>query len=250
MVENSEQDEDVGSNNPEYLKNIVSSVVEGIGTVLIAYILTLLVLYLVSLQVSFDSLDTVPQVLLYVLEFSVLGSFTLLISYIMGPYNYIDARILNKRHIITIIGLIFVMLTFQVFFNGLIQIIGVETAENTVVDSGLEDPTFYLYMIPVMVLFVGPIEEFIFRGVIQDTFTEKINFKIGLIVASSLFGLIHLTSVMGATYEAMLYVISSGILGIMLGYYYQKTRNIVVPMVAHGVYNSILMLILYLISVA
>lgn len=225
------------------------SVIQGVGTVVFAYILTIFVLYLFGQQFSLDPSGTIPQVLLHVLEFATLGLFALFFSYIIGSYDYIDARIPTRKHLVTSIGVIFLMLTFQVFFNGLIQLLGAESAENTVVNSGLGDPIFYLYMVPVMIFFVGPVEEYVFRGIIQDTFTEKVNFKTGLLVASLLFGMIHITSIEGASLEALLYIASSSVLGLVLGYYYHKTRNIIVPMLAHGIYNSILMLTLYFVSV-
>ncbi len=89
-----------------------------------------------------------------------------------------------------------------------------------------------------MVAFVGLGEELLFRGLIQRDMTSLFGWKWGLLGASLMFGVMHLTwrSVpeLGFTFFA----------GMVFGYLYYRTRSLVAPVIAHGVGNTVLVAIL------
>ena len=89
-----------------------------------------------------------------------------------------------------------------------------------------------------MIFFVGLGEELLFRGLIQRDLENLLGWKWGLLFASVMFGVMHLTwrSVpeLGFTTAA----------GLIFGYLYHKTDNLAAPIIAHGVGNAILVAVM------
>lgn len=78
-------------------------------------------------------------------------------------------------------------------------------------------------------LLAGVGEEFLFRGVFQGAISRWWGQEIGWWVASLLFGLAHFVSI----WYALLATIS----GLYLGWLWLHFDNLMVPVVAHGVYD-------------
>jgi hypothetical protein len=127
----------------------------------------------------------------------------------------------------------------------LFQALGISFGENQVITQGRENPVYFLYMIPVSLLLVGPIEELLFRGVVQGVLRRSFGVRAGIVIASGLFGLVHWVALSGGPTEKLAYVTIAGALGIVLGVLYERTETIVAPALAHGVYNSVLFTIQY-----
>ncbi|MFB6201955.1 MAG: lysostaphin resistance A-like protein [Halorhabdus sp.] len=120
----------------------------------------------------------------------------------------------------------------------LITLLDLETATNSVVQLGREDPRIFLYMIPISFLFIGPGEELVFRGVVQGLFRKAYGVAPAVLITSVLFGVAHYLALVGqgrATYIA----IAIG-LGVVLGSVYERTENVLVPIVIHGAWNAML----------
>jgi len=91
--------------------------------------------------------------------------------------------------------------------------------------------------------FVGLGEELLFRGLIQTDLTKAFGWRWGLLGASMLFSVMHLTwrsiPELGFVFLA----------GLVLGALYWRTKSLVAPTIAHGVNNVILVSVLpYLLS--
>ena len=89
-----------------------------------------------------------------------------------------------------------------------------------------------------MVIFVGLAEELLFRGLIQRDMTNLFGWKWGLLGASLMFAVMHLTwrsiPELGFTFIA----------GLILGYLYYRTRSLTAPIVAHGIANTVLVAVM------
>jgi len=86
----------------------------------------------------------------------------------------------------------------------------------------------------VMIMFIGLIEELIFRSILQTRLEESMGMFSGLIVTSILFGVLH--SGYGTYYE-MLFV---SLAGLIVGYMFQKTRSLPLIALTHGMVNIFL----------
>jgi len=121
------------------------------------------------------------------------------------------------------------------------------TVEYLILHPAPAFPTFevqYLFRDMVyMFLFVGLAEELLFRGLIQQDLAGAFGWKWGLLGASLMFAIMHLTwrsiPELGFVFLA----------GLILGFLYWKTKSLVAPIVAHGINNVMLVAVLpYLLS--
>lgn len=93
-------------------------------------------------------------------------------------------------------------------------------------------------MIPITVLFVGPGEELLFRGVIPGLFRRAYGPVPAIVIASGLFDVAHYAALAGS--DKRTYIVVTILLGLLLGGLYEQTDNVLVPIVVHGIYNAIL----------
>jgi len=120
----------------------------------------------------------------------------------------------------------------------------VSVAQNQVVAAGQENPTLFLYLIPVSLLFVGPAEELLFRGGVQGLLRDVYAPGPAILLASTLFGGVHLFALLAGGGQ-LVYVAVAALLGLILGYVYERTDNLVVPALVHGSYNATLFAVQY-----
>ncbi|MFB6107933.1 MAG: lysostaphin resistance A-like protein [Haloplanus sp.] len=142
-------------------------------------------------------------------------------------------------------GGVVLILVAQATIGQALSILGVQVAQNEVVVAGQQDPRFFLYMIPVSLLLVGPFEELVFRGTVQSILRRTWGSSVAVVVASVLFGLAHWVALTGGGGSRVPYITIAAMLGLVLGFAYERTRNLLVPAVVHGVYNSVLFAIQY-----
>jgi len=133
-----------------------------------------------------------------------------------------------------------VLVLAQLAIGRLLTLLGVQVAQNQVVVTGQRDPRYFLYMIPVAILLVGPFEELVFRGGVQGILRRTWGPSVAIVVASVLFGLVHWIALTGGSGGRVPYVTVAATLGLVLGYLYERSRNLVVPAVVHGLYNTVL----------
>ena len=79
----------------------------------------------------------------------------------------------------------------------------------------------------------GPGQEILFRGLLFFALWRWRGARAALAVSSVLFGAVHLR--LGAAY-----MLRTAVIGAVYGYAVYRTRNVVGPMLAHGVYNFVL----------
>lgn len=123
----------------------------------------------------------------------------------------------------------------------------VQTAQNQVIATGERNPVFFLYMVPVTILLVGPFEELVFRAGAQGLLRRAFGPATAIAIASGLFGVAHWIALTGGGSRVSYIAIAAG-LGLILGYLYERTQNVVVPAAVHGTYNAVLFLIQYAVA--
>ncbi len=79
-------------------------------------------------------------------------------------------------------------------------------------------------------------EEMLFRGLMQDFFAAWMPWWVALVLASLLFGLMHAVT--------PTYAVLAALTGVYLGAVYLLTNNLLTPMIAHGLYDFIVLLYL------
>jgi membrane protease YdiL (CAAX protease family) len=88
-------------------------------------------------------------------------------------------------------------------------------------------------------LLAGVGEEMLFRGLMQDLFANSLSLWPALVLASVMFGMMHAVT---PAYAAL-----AAVIGAYLGALYIWTENLLAPMIAHGLYDFVVLLyIVYL----
>jgi CAAX protease family protein len=113
--------------------------------------------------------------------------------------------------------------------------------EYQVLRPGVLIPDFSIWSVLsltiTMTLFVGLVEEFVFRSALQTVMEERLGAIIGLMVASILFGFMH------SGYHIPLELFYVSFAGIVFGLLFWITKSLPVIAIAHGVTNVSLFLV-------
>lgn len=126
-----------------------------------------------------------------------------------------------------------------------------QPAENQVSQVIEENPEIVLGAIAFMFLVVGPAEELLFRGVVQNRIRERFSKIPGIVLASLLFASVHVTALASGDPVAISMTISVlFVTSLGLGWIYEHTGNIVVPVLLHGFHNSVIVAITALSAVS
>lgn len=83
-------------------------------------------------------------------------------------------------------------------------------------------------------LLAGIGEEMLFRGFLQTLFAGFVNEPFGILAAALAFGMVHAMS--------RAYAVVATLVGVYLGVLYAVTDNLVVPVIAHALYDFIALL--------
>lgn len=87
-------------------------------------------------------------------------------------------------------------------------------------------------------LFAAPAEELVFRGIVQGRLRERFGTVETVLLAAAVFGLLHfLVGLLtpAVAFDGSLYWgLSALVPGVIWGYAYERTRNLVVPATAHA----------------
>lgn len=158
--------------------------------------------------------------------------------------NFIPFTVPDKRDVVVIIGGIVTLLGILRVASSVISSLGLDSAQNQIVEIGQQNPEVFLLLIPLSFLVVGPGEEILYRGLVQGTLRETLHPARAVILASILFASIHLFSLSGD--GKLVYIGITFILALVLGTVYEYTGNLTVPAIVHGAYNAVQFAIAYL----
>ncbi|NHX35007.1 MULTISPECIES: CPBP family intramembrane glutamic endopeptidase [Halolamina] len=148
----------------------------------------------------------------------------------------------DRRQAAIAVGAVVVLYLGQIALITAFSQFDVSPSQNPAVDPSGREAAYFLLMVPVSLFVVGPAEELLVRGGIQGLLKRAWGPWPGIVGASALFGSLHY---IGGGSGALAYVVLSFLLGTLLGYLYERTGNLVVPMVAHGGYNAVIYAIQY-----
>jgi len=101
-------------------------------------------------------------------------------------------------------------------------------------------PTLLLGLAFLSIVLVAPAEEFLFRGVIQTRLRRAFGPAGAIAIASLLFGSLHLANFTGTVAPVVAGALLITVVGAVFGVLYERAGNLVVPILAHGAYNTVL----------
>jgi membrane protease YdiL (CAAX protease family) len=119
-------------------------------------------------------------------------------------------------------------------------------AQNRAAELGREDPRVFLVLAVLAFVLIGPGEELLFRGVVQNRLREAFSAPVAILLATAIFAAVHWSSLAGPVSGRVLTITMLFVPGIVLGVVYEATDNLVVPSLIHGAYNATLFMLAYL----
>ena len=152
-------------------------------------------------------------------------------------FGFVPVRLPDKRDGAVIVGGSIAILGLLFVASSVITALGLNSAQNQIVEVGRQNPSVFLLLIPLQFLLVGPGEELLFRGLVQGTLRESLHPARAIVLASALFASIHLFSLSGE--GKLVYIGIAFVLALVLGVAYEYTDNLAVPAVIHGTYNAV-----------
>ncbi|WP_123620202.1 CPBP family intramembrane glutamic endopeptidase [Halorubrum sp. CSM-61] len=200
-------------------------------------------------------------------EPSLLGSFVVpfvvgqVVAFVGVSLGYLRWRGLNRGEIVAYLGVrrpsvvesviallgpILVVVT-ALTVSSLVLFFGTEPAQNQGAQMTLENPSIIPVMIAAMLLVVGPCEEILFRGVIQSRARETLSAVPAILLAAAVFAPAHVVSLTGGASAVVTSISILFVPSLIFGAVYEYTENLVVVAVMHGLYNSLLLTIGYIV---
>ncbi|MDJ1432875.1 CPBP family intramembrane metalloprotease [Halostagnicola sp. A-GB9-2] len=147
----------------------------------------------------------------------------------------------NRQFVVSLIaiaGLVALGMALSIISNTL----GIPASEHSLIDENAS-ATYFLALAVISILIIGPAEELLFRGVIQNYMRPAFGSAGAIVLTSVLFSSIHLPAYFTATFAEA--VVSLGVvlaLSLVLGWLYEKYENLYLVMWIHGGYNAVLFL--------
>lgn len=142
----------------------------------------------------------------------------------------------------------------SVAFNRLVFAVGRHFGIDPVASVPTEGLTMALYLtlVPLLVLVVGPVEEYLFRGVLQSYLSESFSTWGAIGWTAVLFTVVHLPNALLAesvSFAGSTLALSVPVwfgLGVAFGWLYEASETLVVPALVHGFYNVAVFSLLFL----
>jgi hypothetical protein len=126
-----------------------------------------------------------------------------------------------------------------------VSLFGSGSATNISNAAAVENPVFiYSVFLVGNLLFIAPIEEFLFRGVIQGRLRESFGALTAISITAIGFGLTHIPSYWFGGSDLLSVGVWGAVLGIsatgfVLGYVYERTNSLLTVSIIHGLVNTI-----------
>jgi membrane protease YdiL (CAAX protease family) len=154
--------------------------------------------------------------------------------------DYLGVRVPTLREWLTAASGWVLALAGAVTMVVLVVVSGLDPAANRAGELGQAEPLVFALLVPVSFLLIGPGEELLFRGIIQNSLVESLGRWPGILLATLLFAAAHVFSLAGPLSGRAVTVLLLFVPGLVLALTYDYSRNLVVPSLVHGAYNATL----------
>jgi membrane protease YdiL (CAAX protease family) len=160
---------------------------------------------------------------------------------------YLDVNWPSARETGGILGGVVASLAIWGSASVLISGLGLPVADHALFSSDDANPRMLLALVPLLLFVNGPIEELLYRNVIQKYLQEWFSTTVAVGLASAIFALAHVPAYFTAGLSAML--VTLGLLfclSCVWGAIYARTNSLTIVAAIHGLYNALLLCGAYL----
>lgn len=160
--------------------------------------------------------------------------------------EYIDVGRLEPRVLVLGFGLGIAVFSFQAILDGTASLAGIETGTDQIAAQATSSPAILLGAIVLNLFFVGPVEELFFRNVLQKRLSEKYVASVAILIVSLIFAPLHIGNFGGESILAQSISFTGVFVGsIAYGVAFAKWQRLEIVAIAHGINNSIVLLVVY-----
>lgn len=231
---------------------IVGEMTLYIGDVLLGLVIHLLSLLAIIFKIIFGDLDIkiknilqglILVILLRAVNLSIPQFFTTTIQYSMIygiMFIPIYMTIKNQNISAKDLGINFkkfhIYLPIAIILGSIIAVIEYKISNPIHLIEDVNIPNIIIIAI-LMFIFIGPVEEIIFRSILLSRVEKLFDPKYGILLSGGIFGIMHMS-------YGIIEILFTTIFGIILGDIFQKTRSLPFIVVTHGTANVILFVVL------
>lgn len=142
-------------------------------------------------------------------------------------------------------GIVAVLVGWQGIGFVFTTLLGIEPAESSLIEQGIQNPTLLLVLVPLSILVVGPGEELLYRGIVQGSIRRVLGPVGAILIASAVFASVHVFGLIGSPLQTLATLLTVFLLALVLGTIYELSENLLVPALVHGLYNAMQFLLAY-----
>ena len=224
----------------------------GVAGLLIGLVLTLVVLLPLVLAGFYSAVVVIVTGLIMTQGVAFSGTALLYLRRRGLTLDYLAVRKPDLRDLGWMIG--GTVLTFCSLFLGVLIVTlvrnrvasGVEPATNSAARLGMQHPEVLLVLIPASFLLIGPGEELLFRGIVQNRIREAFGPTAGVLLAAAIFAGIHFPAFAGSPAARLMSIAILLFPSLVFGAVYELNESLVVTSFMHGAYDAFLFGTLYL----
>jgi len=194
--------------------------------------------------------ETPDLAFLFVLEY--LGAVLVAVGFLYVSrrgLSYLDIRLPTAREVGAVVVGLLALLGLQAVGSLVIGQLDLPAAENTLFELESGDRSLLLVLVPLILLVNGPVEELLYRNVVQKYLTEQFPTHAAVLLASVVFTLAHIPAYLAGGPTLLGIAVTLGLLfglSCVLGTLFVRTRNLVAVAAVHGLYNATLLIALSL----
>ncbi|MEZ3114515.1 type II CAAX prenyl endopeptidase Rce1 family protein [Halobaculum sp. MBLA0147] len=126
------------------------------------------------------------------------------------------------------------------------EVLNLTPASNNAGELAQQSPGLAPLLIVASILVIGPCEETLFRGVVQNRIREAFSAPVAITLAAALFAAIHVTALTGGLGARAVTIVILLVPSFVFGAAYEVTDNLVVPAAIHGTWNALIFTSIYL----
>jgi len=168
---------------------------------------------------------------------SLLASFGIYCNHRCGEAINFRLYYFEPKHIF--IGIISAAVLYLIFYGGdyvskLVLSFADKQVVNIYSNKALLDPS----IIVILLLIIGPAEEIFWRGYVQDTLQEKFGDNAGWIIASVIYGAVHLFAL-----NLMLFI-AALVCGLFWGWIFKRYKSLWPGIISHALWDVTIFVLL------
>ena len=157
-----------------------------------------------------------------------------------GIRSYLGLRVPSLREVGVVVGGYLLLIATLLALATVALRFLPEPADNQGAEVAMNNPELVPALVVTMFLVVGPAEEFLFRGIVQNRLRERLPAVPAVAIAGVLFAAVHVISAVGDPAAVGTLIVLLIPPGLVLGAVYEYTGNLVVPWLVHSTHNSVL----------